>query len=262
MNQEFPNIANNQDIDFKRILRLILGHWWLIVLCLAIGLAAANLYIRYTEPIYSSSGSIIIKDEESSSLGADAAKLDGFDKFQTKKNLSTEMEIIKSNPVVQHAVGLMDFVGVSYFAKGRFKTTELYKDTPFIVEADTFYAQEQTFNIRSADTARFRFSYLRGEEEISTQHRFNEKITNQFGVFTLRKNLARPTSLAPDVVYSFIVHHPWSMVGKFRGSTGVGRANEETPMLILSCSDNVPERAMDFVNALIRAYQEIGRAHV
>ncbi|MDJ1469216.1 polysaccharide biosynthesis tyrosine autokinase [Cytophagaceae bacterium DM2B3-1] len=256
MNQEFSSPLENKDIDFGQIFKLILSHWWVIVLCLIIGIISANLYNRYTIPIYSSTGTIIVKDESSTTLGADAAQLQEWDILHLTKNLTTEIEIIKSQSVIEKSVALMDFVDVSYFAMGRFKTTELYKNTPFIVKIDTFYAREQNFNIQFLDTARFKFSYQRGEEEISSLHRINEKINNQFGIFSITKNTQRPSNPNLNEPYSFIVHYPWTPIGKFRGSVGISRGNEATSMLYISCQDNVPERAMDFVNALIKAYQE------
>src|SRR4028119_1000118 len=132
MDSSAPFISENQDFDFRRIMRLLIGHWWLVVGCLALGLGAANLYNRYSQPVYSAAGSIIVKDESSNSLGSDAAQLQQFDMFKGTKNLSTEIEIIKSQSVVERTVNAMDptFIKVSYFAQGRFKTTELYKDTP------------------------------------------------------------------------------------------------------------------------------------
>src|SRR5687767_8205010 len=103
-----PLPYENQDFDFRRIVRLITAHWWLILGCLALALGAANLYNRYAQPLYSASGSIIVKDESSNSLGQDAAQLQQFDIFKGKKNLSTEIEIIKSQSVVERAVGAMD----------------------------------------------------------------------------------------------------------------------------------------------------------
>ncbi len=76
-----PFIPENQDFDFRRIVRLLVGHWWLILGCLALGLGAANLYNRYAQPVYSAAGSIIVKDESSNSLGQDAAQLQQFDIF-------------------------------------------------------------------------------------------------------------------------------------------------------------------------------------
>ncbi len=85
MEQALPYQFENQDFDFKRIIRLILSHWWLILLCVVIALIAANIYNRYAQPVYSAAGTIIIKDESSSTLGADPAQLQDFDIFKIKK---------------------------------------------------------------------------------------------------------------------------------------------------------------------------------
>ncbi len=257
-----PFPYENQDIDFRRIVRLIAGHWWLILGCLALGLGAASLYSRYAQPVYSAAGSIIVKDESSNSLGQDAAQLQQFDIFKGKKNLSTEIEIIKSQSVVERAVNAMDptFVHVSYFAKGRFKTTDMYKESPFMVVVDSLYphAYERSFFLHFDGKGGYKLSF--GEEDPTPPqaYRIGDTVQNAFGRFRVLLNETRGRTPDPATTYYFIAHHPWTPVGVFRGRVGAFRASEETSILFITCQDEVPERAMDFVNTLINEYTKRG----
>lgn len=85
MTQNTFQYADNQDIDFKRILRLIFNNWLLIILLTLIAVSVAYVYVRYSQPVYRAVGTIIVKDESSNSLGDDALQLQGMDLFKNKK---------------------------------------------------------------------------------------------------------------------------------------------------------------------------------
>jgi capsular exopolysaccharide synthesis family protein len=256
----FPH--ENQDFDFRRIVRLIVTHWWLIGSCLALALGAAILYNRYAQPVYSAAGSIIVKDESSNSLGQDAAQLQQFDIFKGKKNLSTEIEIIKSQSVVERTVNAMDstFIHVSYFAKGRLKTTDLYKDSPFVVAVDSLYphAYEKPFFLQFDGKGGYDLSFGEEDPTPAQTYRAGDTVHNAFGRFRVLLNPTRGLTPDPATTYYFVAHHPSTPVAVFRGRVGAFRASEETSILFITCQDEVPERAMDFVNTLINEYTKRG----
>jgi capsular exopolysaccharide synthesis family protein len=257
MMQNVSPYYENQDFDFKRILRLIAGNWLFIVLSLIIAIAGAYIYNRYTQPVYTAAGSIIVKDESSNSLGPDAVQLQGLDLFKLQRNLSTEIEIIKSRLIVERAVNNMPFpLGVSYFAIGRFKTTDLYKQTPFIIQNDTVYggSYERRFEINFLDNESFEFIYEENEEQIAETYKISEQFSNKFGIFTLDLNPVGQPLFAHENGFAFIIHHPSSIPGMYRGRVNVSRADENTSILEISSVDEVAERASDFVNTLINQY--------
>lgn len=251
-----PNYEN-QDFDFKSILRLIASNWLLILLFLLLAVLGAYIYNRYTDPVYTAAGSIIIKDESSNSLGADAVQLQGLDLFKSQRNLATEIEIIKSRLIVERAVNSMPFpLGISYFAKGRFKTTELYKQTPFIIEADSIYpgTYGRSFEIKFSENNEFEFIYEENEQQIAETHKISETFQNTFGIFTLRLNPIGPGLHVHENGFAFIIYHPASIASMYRGKINVSRADESTSILVISAVDEVAERSTDFVNTLINVY--------
>ncbi|MDO1448307.1 polysaccharide biosynthesis tyrosine autokinase [Rhodocytophaga aerolata] len=251
-----PNYEN-QDIDFKRILRLIINNWLLIVILSLLAIACAYVYNRYTQPVYTAAGSIIVKDESSNSLGPDAVQLQGLDLFKSQKNLSTEIEIIKSRLIVERAVQKMPFpLEVSYYAKGRFKITDLYKQTPFLIKYDTLYpgVYGRNFEIKFIGNNQFEFGFEENKENKTSVHKINEKFKNKFGVFHLVANPQGQMLAEHENGYSFTIHYPTSLPGMYRGKVNVYRASESTSILVISVTDDVADRATDFVNTLINVY--------
>lgn len=260
MTQNNFQYSENQDIDFRRIIKLITSYWLLIVLSIIVAVAIAHLYVRYSQPVFRATGTIIVKDEASSSLGDDAVQLQGLDLFKNKKNLSTEIEIIKSKLMVERAVNNMPMpLQISYFAKGSFKKTDLYTSTPFIIEIDTIYNQAyyKEFDIEFVRKDQFKLSYDIGEDEKSeVLYRVDETFSNDFGRFRLRLNRPGHPVMSHENGYSFSINHPASLVAQYRSKVDVIRADEATSILVIISDDQVAERARDFVNTMIDQYTE------
>ena len=104
------------------------------VLSVALALFGAYGYLRYTTPIYSTTGTIILKSDQQSS-----GRTDKFDEiFGGGKgiNLQNEIEILKSKGLMIRVVEKLD-LQYNYFVKGNINTINVYKTGPFIIETSS-----------------------------------------------------------------------------------------------------------------------------
>ena len=111
----------------------------LFILSVAIALLVAWVYLRYATPIYTAQGSILIKNESNRPGGGG-----GDDKFEDlfmnsgTSNIQNEMEVLKSRPLMGRVVKALD-LDVNYFAVGKIRSPNIYKNRPFnlqILEID------------------------------------------------------------------------------------------------------------------------------
>ena len=130
---------NNDDedgsINFNPLewLFTFLHYWYLFVIGLAIALGLAMLKNRRWIPSYYSQGTIIIK--ESSTYGGSATMLmQGFVADPGLKNVNNQMIMLKSYDLTSRVVDSLPFLNVEYITQGRFKTRQLYRQTPILVE--------------------------------------------------------------------------------------------------------------------------------
>ncbi|MBK6937155.1 MAG: hypothetical protein IPH18_09960 [Chitinophagaceae bacterium] len=101
--------------------------------CLLLALLGSYLYLRYTVPIYSSTGSMIIKaNQPNSSRGDKVEELFDGNKSQ---NIQSEIEILKSKPLMKRVVEKYG-LHFSYYAIGKIKTVNIYKTGPFIITGE------------------------------------------------------------------------------------------------------------------------------
>ena len=57
-----------QEIDYNRILRIILSRWYWIVGCIVIGIIWAFIYLRFTPPIYETSALLKYDDKKNRNI--------------------------------------------------------------------------------------------------------------------------------------------------------------------------------------------------
>src|SRR5262245_56304471 len=102
------------------------------LLSVALCLFIAYAYLRYATRVYSSTGTLLIKNEQQNSRASDKFE----DIFMNNKaqNIASEIEILKSRPLMERVVKRLG-LQASYFAKGKFVNNNIYKQGPFIMEA-------------------------------------------------------------------------------------------------------------------------------
>ncbi|MBK6384523.1 MAG: hypothetical protein IPF69_13935 [Chitinophagaceae bacterium] len=153
----------------------------LFVLSVAFASWGAYMYLRYTIPIYSVGGSMVIKSDQSNSRGDKLEDLFGNNK---SLNIQSEMEILKSRPLMQRVVDSLN-LQFSYFVKGKIKKVNIYRQGPFIVNALRINDSSRSFSIkiRFSNNRNFRID---GLEKIYT---FGQLITIPYGVIKLETKL-------------------------------------------------------------------------
>ena len=110
-----------------------LHYWYLFVIAIAIALGLAMLKNRRWIPTYYSQGTIVIK--ESSTYGGSASALmNGFGVDAGYKNVNNQMIMLGSYDLMSRVVDSLPFLNVEYITQGRFKTRQLYRQTPVVVD--------------------------------------------------------------------------------------------------------------------------------
>src|SRR6186713_1771589 len=101
MEDQFQNQADT-GLTIKDLLFKYLRFLPLFIISIALALLVAYIYLRYTSPVYSSSGALIVKDDGASGSSGDRFQqlfvLDG------SMNLKNEIEIIRSRTLLKTVV--------------------------------------------------------------------------------------------------------------------------------------------------------------
>src|SRR5947209_13865882 len=124
---QISNENNEQtSLSIKDIFYKYLRFSPLFILSIALSLFVAYIYLRYSTPIYSATGALIIKDDQ---------PLKGTDKYDAvlnggnTKNLADEIEVFKSRPLMEWVVKELN-LHFTYYANGKIKEETRYTASP------------------------------------------------------------------------------------------------------------------------------------
>ena len=112
-NNENPFQEERADVMgfFSRLISL----WPVFLLSTFLLVSATFIAIRYMRPKFKIGTTIILRDENNSSLGAENI-IEGLELFAGKNNLENEIGVLKSYSLTRQAV-LSSHLEVSYFSK-------------------------------------------------------------------------------------------------------------------------------------------------
>ena len=216
----------------------------LIVISVAFALLVAFLYLRYSIPIYSSSGSMLIRSEQPGGQRND--ELENLIGGNKASNIQNEIEVLKSRPLMMRIV---DSLGLqfNYSAIGKIKTVNIYKQGPFLVEALVIADSSRsfTFNIKFLNDKTFR---INKEEKMAFT--FNQVFKNANGTFRLTRNSTIPIGKEYSVTWTPTI----TVANAYARAIQVNPKSPGTGILIVSIQSTNPQMGTDIINKLMEEY--------
>lgn len=238
--------AVSQSIDFYKIFRVFLSRWYWIAGTLAISLIIAYINLWYTPPIYQTGASL--KLEDSNPTVNSSGQMPIMTGNYTDK-IQAESFTIRSNEVISSAVKTLNYK-ISYFLKGRIRTSELYPNVPFkidIIKQDSMNFDRSIYTVKAIDNNKF---------ELFVGEQKDEKKIFVYGqVINMGNMLFRVHRYIPlKSTYQFKFNGVEDFVGRAMGGLQIGEAARFTNVMGLSQTDANPVFAADILNAIMKEY--------
>jgi capsular exopolysaccharide family len=243
MEEQENNKADLGGLSVKDIFFKYIRFLPIFILSVALALLVAWAYLRWSTPIYSAQGSILIKSENNRSGGND--KFEDLFMGNGSANIPNEMEVLKSRPLMERVVKELG-LQLSYFAVGKIRTPNIYKDGPFTLEIFELNDSSKAFTLNISFSDNNTFSVNNESRHFS----FGELFSNAHGIFRLQKNEGQPgneyiVSWQPAVVVASELVNNLVVVPKTPG----------TGILLLSIQTTNPAMSADVINKLMQQYQ-------
>lgn len=241
------NKTVSQNIDFYKIFKVFMSRWYWILGCIIISLGLANLNIMYTDPSYQTSASIKIQ-ESNPILNGPSQNVSQVASYTDK--ILAEGYVIKSNAVILNAINKLNYK-VSYFLKGRIRTTELYPDIPFkidIIKQDSTYFSRENYKIEYINNEKFGIKPESDQKGPLKQYRYGELITIPGVTFRI---VSKPPSKGE---YSFKFNSRDEFLGRVASGISTGEAARFTNVMNISMTDKNYTFAADILNAITKEY--------
>ena len=256
--------ASNEDaLNLKNILSLVLSNWYWFALSVFVCVALASIKILRTQPTYTRSASVLIKDDKKGGNAMDAVSsaFNDMGMFRSSANINNEIVSFKSPDLMYEVVRRLH-LDVNYKTDSRFYRRTLYGQTlPLVVSFDS---------IQNMETASFTLQQLSDSTvQLSDFVHNGEELDDHAVVVALGKSTQTPvgklTVTASPYLYDGIYEKPlyvtrsnlYSTAQRYNKNLTVELVDKMATVIKLSIDDVNIQRAEEVLNTVINVYNEL-----
>ena len=248
--------TGNKGFEIKKFFFKAISYWYLFVISIVISFFAARWVNKHAIPTYGLHATVMLKNESNEDEVAGGLTL-----FSKRKNLDTQIGILKSYSLSKEAVEELNFK-ISYFRDERFKKNyEIYNKSPFVVNLDSASRQYNNVPVyvifQSENKIKIIIEPFDAEKTIKIGKQFKYKDFS-FNI-TYRDSL----SYSPAIVgnkYFFVKNTLNSIVQNYLSRLDIEVSPEKSSILWLWMVGTVPQKDADYLNKLIEIYIRNGLA--
>lgn len=247
-------------VKVSDVLAIALKNWYWILVSVVACMAIAVFYVLCTQPTYTSSISLMIKDDAQGAMDGSSINLENLGLQGQNTILEDEMAALKSPDLMEVVVNRLN-LDIAYFAPGTFHEKVLYGSTvPVRVSfPDTPSSEGASLKLKVDENGKITVEDLKvnGRNLVvnpATPIEFGKAIATPSGNILVEST---PFYTKGQVVEERIVKYPLSTaVGMYVGEITVDNPIKRSNVVDIVCRDSNPVRAKDILNALIDAYNQ------
>ena len=246
-----PNDEEESNFNIMEWVMLILHYWYLFVIAVAIAWGCAMLKNRKWLPAYYSQGTIIIK-ESGYYGGSNSALMQGFGVDAGYKNVNNQVIMLGSYDLMCRVVDSLPFMQTEYITQGRFKTRNLYRQTPILIETTRIepMAYSILFQVEIQQDGLLTI--------VSTDETIPMRITAHYYEpihCPLFDAVIRPSDMSiSEGKISFRFRSKSSLVDEFMGRLQMSFVGEGSTVLAIALTSETPQRDCEFIDKLAEIY--------
>ena len=231
------------------LFKIVLPYKWLILMMVILMLLLAKAYLYVTPLTYQAYAIIKVKSDEKT-MGTRDLLRDTLLKTNTA-GMDQEVSILNTYQINEKALEKVNFQ-IQYFLDNGYKKVELYNDlaidienisninTGFIGQYILLTPKENGFMLASENNPS------------SPLYAYDEEVETAYFTATFRKNrtLTQPIYIKVNGAHRDIYEN------NIRNKLGIGKVDLNSNLIYITFTDTIPDRANNYVNALIEAYIE------
>ena len=254
-------VQENDSLRIQDLFFLCVSKWKWFVLSLVVCLGFAVAYILRTQPVYTRTASVLIKEEsKGKTISSELGDFSNLGLFQSKTNVNNEV-IAFASPAYMSEVVKRLHLDMHYFAPGTFHDKVAYGlKLPIRVElADLLEDDAASFTLKIHPDSSLKVSdfTLKGDKVKSEGEcvgRLDEPFSSPIGAILVQTN---DNYLAGEE-YTFYIRKSmlYSAVNSCCARLSVELNSEKATVIDLSYKDNSAQRAEDVLNTLISVYNQ------
>ena len=278
-NEELLNTENDAQswFTFQNIYAILILNWQWFLLTMFIFLCGALIYLRYTDPTYSVSARMLIKEDKNARRNANnnmLANMQDLGFMTNSVGLENEMEILQSNVLLRSAVKDLKLY-TEYYSKGYVKKNLTYGNQPINVDLDPV-SLDSLDKLIMDETRTMEMSIVRKEQvyEVNGLLKKNGKPAGSFskqfkqlpascktvyGTLTFTKNVVNKAD-SLEGTWIVKIMPPMLVARKYLAAMNVAATSKQTDIAEITLKDANPKRGIDFLRALVNCYNRQANA--
>ena len=261
-------VVQEEEMNFnlRFLLFLFLRYKYWILISIVACMAVVWVYLRYQSPVYGITAKILIKDQDAqrNRISSINNTLMEMGLRNSSEGFDNEVEVLSTRTLNKRVVRDMKLY-VSYHKEGRVKDAEVYgKYSPYLVDYDNDQIDTlaNTIEVEMAQSDKFIKATIRYKdaELTKTITSFPSIVRTSFGNVTIAKN----PQLEQQGDNAYILDRTLfarikpinTAAAVFTSRLSVEETSKLTTIASITFTDNIPERGVDYVNELAKAYNE------
>ncbi len=244
-------------VPLTDILYRTLHHWPWVLLSLVVCVGAAVVYLLCTPKVYTTTASIMIKDE-AAGKSAGAEDFGDFGLFQNKTNIQNEITTLKSADLMEEVVRRLD-LDMNYYIPGRFHDVVAYgSNLPVRVEMPGFAENGSAlFRVEVDGAGKVSVSDVKSgdlKSEERVQGAMNDTLMTVVGPMVV---VAAEGYKPGEAVELNVVKAPVSATaGGYESRMVIAMSGDKSSVINLTVTDQSTQRAQALLSTLIGVYNE------
>jgi tyrosine-protein kinase Etk/Wzc len=272
------NSNNEPKLSLKFTIGVFLAYFHYFIISISIGLILTFIINRYSKEKFIIKSQLLIKEK------GGYGNLDGIETFltsmqlvNTKMNIDNEIGILKSRLITQETLKNTDF-NISYFSSGKIVSSELYRNSPFVIVIDSNHLQtyDIEYYVKFKNYNEFELEVVKSNrnkelvqfvpktlKSISIPFTYPKKSFKNNDIiespyFKFKFTITNPEAIKENLEFKFILNSPKSLVKKYTSSFQVIPINKRASIVEISKLSSEPEKDVNFINTLMKTYIQKG----
>ncbi|PKP17352.1 MAG: hypothetical protein CVU05_15690, partial [Bacteroidetes bacterium HGW-Bacteroidetes-21] len=257
--QEGP-LRKEDTIDIKKFIFKIIANWYWFIFTISIAVFSAYLINRYTDPVYTVKGTMIVQDKDNTLSGGVESILEeqGIFRRTRKKVVENEIAILKSYSLSRRAIEESPEFHISYFAEGRIRTVESYKTNTYIIEPDTSFPNKVESPVYVKFTSENECIISTDNDSKKTKVKLGEWFENiDFRFKVLPNDTIKPNGNS-NIKTFFIIRDINKLTNAYRSKITLTTTDKKSTIVEISSNGMVAKKEVDFINKLMNVYVNKG----
>ncbi len=247
------NITETDYIDVKELVSKYLKFWPWFLGSLVISIGCAYAYLYFTTPQYRINSTLLLKNGDESNQGGAKSSLGEIDLFNTSQKIDDEIEVLKSQSLMQRVFSELSLFVTYYHTKG-LKTFELYgKDIPIRVSVDKLHSSAflDPITIQRKTSTTFELKEESGE---ASTHKYGEEISKSYGIFTVIAAPVEGSEVRKNEPIIVKFHDVNRLANEYNEKLKVETVNKKASVIRISLIESIPQKGTDIINKLLEVY--------